>query len=159
MNCMRLVVQIFASFVLASTAPAMPREQNILTGSTEQALVCFYRGLDWDAHEEAYEIRIHDEKIGGLPGGSFLYHLAAPGRYIVFVAAEVNVSRSFQLLAGETYYIRVDRRGLGPLSWPKLLPVTLARGMREIRQLSYSGMELSPIGRHYCQQNGPRSRK
>lgn len=156
MTYSRLAAPLLATFVLASPASAIPREAIGPSGPSAQALLCFYRGFDWDAREDSYEIRIHDQKVGGLPGGSFLYHVATPGKYIVFVSADINVSRSFHLLGGETYYIRIERRGYGSLSLPKLLPVGVEKGIREVRQLSYAGAQLSPIAGHYCRQNGPR---
>ena len=153
MRCAPLSGALLATLVLAPPAPAMPRES---IGPGEQALLCIYRGLDWDAHEDSYEIRIHDSKVGGLPEGSFLYHLAAPGRRIVFVSADANVSRSFLLLGGETYYIRIERRGHGSLSLPKLMPVALEKGVREIRRLIYAGVPLSSVAEQSCQQKYPR---
>ena len=154
MKCTQLVGALLATLVLAPPTAAMPRES---ISSGEQALLCIYRGLDWDAHENSYEIRIHDRKVGGLPEGSFLYHLAPPGRRIIFVSAGANVSRSFLLLGGETYYIRVERRGQGTLSLPKLLPVAVERGVREIRRLIYAGVPYSSVAEQSCQRKFSRS--
>jgi hypothetical protein len=153
MTYARLVTALLATLVLTPPVPAMPREA---INPAEQALLCIYRGLDWDADEDAYEIRTHDSEVGGLPEGSFLYHFAPPGRHIVFVSAGANVSRSFLLLGGETYYIRVERRGHGTLSLPKLLPVALDKGVREVRKLIYAGVPLSAVAEQSCQRKYPR---
>ncbi|TFH39928.1 MAG: hypothetical protein E4H01_17435 [Lysobacterales bacterium] len=155
----RLSVLVWLSFILASPTAAIPRNEVTQFGIPDQALLCIYRGLDWDSKQEYYAIRTHNESVGGLARGSFLFYLAAPGRRIVFVEADVNVSRSFEVQGGETYYIRVDQRDAGFLSAPKLLPVAQAKGIREIRRLSYSGPELSPVARQYCLQDAPSPKK
>ena len=151
----RVIVLVLISSLFAAHTPAIPRSETVPRGWLGQALICFYRGLDWASEWEPYAIRVHDEKVGRLARGSFLYHLTAPGRRIVFVEADINVSRSFRLRSGEIYYIRVDRRGGPRLSRPKLLPVDPAKGARELGKLSYSGPGLSHIARQYCLQNDP----
>jgi hypothetical protein len=151
----RVVILVLVSAVFASPTPAIPRSEAVPRGLLGQALICFYRGLDWGSQWEPYAVRVHDEKVGGLARGSFLYHLTAPGRRIVFVEADINVSRSFRLRSGEIYYIRVDRRGGPLLSRPTLLLVEPAKGVRELSKLSYSGPELSHIARQYCLRNDP----
>lgn len=151
----RLVVVVVASFVLTSPAPAIPRSESTPSGLIGRALICFYRGLDWDSKQETYAVRMHGENVGGLARGSFLYHLTTPGRRIVFVEADMKVSRSFRFQSGETYYIRVDHRKVGFLSGPKLLPVDPAKGVGEISKLSYSGPGLSKVARQYCLRNDP----
>ena len=151
----RVVILVLLTSVFASRTPAIPRSETVPRGLLGQALICFYRSLDWGSEWEPYAIRVHDEKVGRLAEGSFLYHLTAPGRRIVFVDADISVSRSFQLRSGEIYYIRVDRRGDPPLSRPKLLPIEPAKGVRELAELSYSGLGLSHIARQYCLRNDP----
>ena len=138
------------SLILCAQASAIPRNEPGRNPLAGQALLCLYRGLDWYSKEEYYAVRIHDETVGGLARESFLFHLAAPGRRIIFIEGDSNVSRTFELQGGKTYYIRVDRKGVGLLSLPKLLPVKNAKAVHEIRQLHYSGSEPSPIARQFC---------
>ena len=151
----RVVALILVSTVFASTTPAIPRSETSPHGLLGQAVICFYRGLDWSSGREHYAIRVHDEREGGLAKGSFLYHLTAPGRRIIFVEADISVSRSFELRSGEIYYIRIDRRGGPRLSRPKLLPIEPEKGVREIGELSYSGPEPFHDARQYCLRNDP----
>ena len=151
----RVVALLLVLSVFSSPTSAIPRNETVPRGLLGQALICFYRGLDWGSKWEPYAIRVHDEKVGRLAEASFLYHLTAPGRRIVFVEADINVSRSFKLRSGEIYYIRVDRRGGPLLGRPKLFPVEPAKGVRELGKLSYSGPGLSHIARQYCLQNDP----
>jgi hypothetical protein len=142
-----LIVVVIA---LGSPALAISRSESTSSGLLGQALICFYRELDWDSSEEYYPVRMRGENVGGLARGSFLYHFTPPGRRIVFVDADMPVSRSFKLRSGETYYIRIGHRSSGLLSGPKLLPVDAEKGVGDIRALSYSGPELSNIARQYC---------
>jgi len=151
----RVVALVLVSTVFASATPAIPRSEISPHGFPGQALISFYRGLDWSSKREHYAIRVHDERVGELARGSFLYHLTAPGRRIVFVEADISVSRSFELRSGEIVYIRIDRRGGPPLSRPKLLPVEPEKGVKEIGELSYSGPGPFHDARQYCLQNDP----
>jgi len=155
MKYARLTVVILVSYVLGSSVPAMPRSEPSPNGLLGQSLICFYRGLDWDSKQDFYAVHMRDESVGGLARSSFLYHLTTPGRRIVFVEADMRVSRSFMLRSGETYYIRVDHRKAGFLSGPKLQPVDPAKGIREIRKLTYSGPAPSDIARQYCLRDEP----
>jgi hypothetical protein len=150
MMCARPLALALVSLMLCTHASAIPRNEPVRAGLAGQALLCLYRGLDWYSKEEFYAVRIHDEEVGGLARGSFLSHLTTPGRRIIVIEADSNVSRSFELQGGKTYFIRVDRKGFGFLSLPKLLPVTEARGVHEIRKLHYAGSELSAIARQNC---------
>ena len=134
----------------------MPRSDPAPGGLLGQALICINRDLDGDLRQEHYAGRLHDEKVGWLAPGSFLYHLTAPGRRIIFVDAEVSVSRSIRLRSDEVHYIRVDHRIGSILSHPKLLPVEPDEGVRELSKLSYSGPELTHIARQYCLPKLPR---
>lgn len=149
------IVLLLASSLLAPSTPAIPRDRAVPGVAPEQALICFYRGLDWDSTRDHYTVRVDDEHVGRLARGSFLYHLTAPGRRIVFVEAEVNVSRSFRIRSGEIHYIRVDRRpGTFP-GRPKLLPVEPATGTLELGRLRYSGDLLQGNSGQHCQRSDP----
>lgn len=147
------IVLLLVSSVFASSTQSIPRSKVIRVVAPDQALICFYRGLDQDSKREHYSVRVHDVYVGRLARESFLYHLTAPGRRIVFVEAEVNVSRSFQIRAGEIHYIRVDRiPGTFPAR-PKLLRVERTTGVRELNQLSYSGRPLPGNAMQHCLQS------
>jgi len=146
----RAIVLLLVSSAFASSTPAIPRSMVIRTVAPDQALICFYRGIDQRSRREHYSVRVHDEYVGRLARESFLYHLTAPGRRIVFVEAEVNVSRSFEIRAGEVHYIRVDR-GAGTFpARPKLLRVEPTIGIRDVNHLSYAGRPLSGNAMQYC---------
>jgi hypothetical protein len=138
---------------LAPPSSAMPRDQAVGDALLGRALICFYRVLDWDSEPHPYAVRMHKEKVGRLPMGSYLHHFTEPGRRIVFVKADVNVSRSFVLRSGKIYYIRVDRRVDAALNRPKLRLVESAKGVRELTGLSYAGSELSDDTRQHCLRN------
>lgn len=149
----RLAGVILLSHALGSSVNAIARNEPATTALSGQSLICFYRGFDWDSNEDFYAVNLRDENVGGLARSSFLYHLTTPGRRIVFVEAGMRVSRSFLLQSGETYYIRVDHRNAGLVSGPKLLPVSPAKGVRDISMLSYSGPGPSDVARQYCLRN------
>jgi len=152
-NSARATVLALLVSGFTATTSAIPRGEFDSHGLLGRALICFYRGLDWESAEQLYSVRVHDEMVGGLSIGSYLYHLAEPGRRIVFVEAEINVSRSFQLRSGEIYYVQIARRGSSALSRPKLLPVDSAIGMRELARLSYAGSDASHAARQFCLRN------
>lgn len=153
MKYVRAAIVISISYLLGTSVSAIPRSAPDPGGLLGQSLICFYRGLDWDAKQDYYAVHMRDGNVGGLARNSFLYHLTTPGRRIVFIEADTRVSRSFVLESGETYYIRVDHRKAGLLSVPKLQPVDAAKGIREISKLSYSGSAPLDIARQYCLQN------
>ena len=152
-NCARASILTLLMLLLAPPVSAIARDEILNHGLHGRALICFYRSLDWESEGRPYTVRVRGEKVGGLSIGSFLHHLAEPGRHIVFVEADVNVSRSFELQSGGIYYIQVaHRRGRG-LSHPKLLPVDAAKGMQELGRLSYAGPDFSSDSRQYCLRN------
>ena len=148
----RAIVLLLVSSAFASSTPAIPRSVVTRAVAPDQALICFYRGIDQGSKREHYSVRVHDVYVGRLARESFLYHLTAPGRRIVFVEAEVNVSRSFEIRAGEVHYIRVDRGARTFPARPKLLRVERTTGVRDLNQLSYSGHPLRGNAMQYCLQ-------
>lgn len=146
------IILLLASTIFASSTPAIPRSKVTRVVAPDQALICFYRGLDQDSKREHYSVRVHDVYVGRLARESFLSHLTAPGRRIVFVEAEVNVSRSFQIRAGEIHYIRVDHIAGAFPPRPKLLRVGQTAGVRDLNQLNYSGHPLRGNAMQYCLQ-------
>lgn len=152
-NSIRASILCLLMSMLSPSASAIARDEILGNGLLGRALICFYRSLDWGSEGRPYTVRVHDEYVGGLSIGSFLHHLTEPGRRIVFVEADVNVSRSFLVQGGEIYYVQVARTGGAVLSRPKLLPVDAAKGMREIGSLSYAGTDFSNDARQYCLRN------
>lgn len=148
-------VLLLACCVLGQTSLAIPRASPARGVAPHLGLICFYRGLDWDSKREHYRIRVHDEIVGRLARGTFLSHLTTPGRRIVFVEAEVNVSRSFLIRGGEIHYIRIARRADALFGQPKLLRVDPAKGMRELARLGHSGHPLEGDPDLRCRRDAP----
>lgn len=153
MSSARATLSAMLMAALALPAPAIPRDEASGHELVGRTLICFYRGLDWESAWPAYEVRVHGEKVGGLTVGSYLHHMTEPGRRIVFVQADVNVSRSFHLRSGEIYYIRIDRKAGSVLGLLKLRLMDPAKGVSDLAGLSYAGPEISHGAREYCLRN------
>lgn len=156
-RCMTVRALILAPVVslAALQAAAMPREAMPPEVASDRALICFYRGLDPGSRREHYRVRVHDRHVGRLARGSFLYHLTPPGRRIVFVEAEVNVSRSFRVQGGRVHYIRVERVDDSPPARPRLRRVAPSTAARELGGLRFAGDPLRGNPRGLCLGRGP----
>jgi hypothetical protein len=73
------IALLLVATVFASSTPAIPRSTVTQAVTGDQALICFYRGLDQDSERGHYSIRVHDEYVGRLTRESFIYHLSARG--------------------------------------------------------------------------------
>lgn len=150
---------IFILLMASLTLPvsAIPRDETRDASRGRQlgghTLICFYRGLDWESAWPSYAVRVHGERVGKLAVGSYLHHLTEPGRRMVFVEADVNVSRSFVLRSGEIYYIQIGHKSGSVPALPKLRLVDPAKGVSDLAGLSYAGPEIAHGVREYCLRN------
>ena len=71
-----------------------------------KGLVFFYREKKLEGWGVSYNIRDGENKIGGLPNGSYFVYDATPGPHRFAASTESTAVRTIQVQPGKTYYVR-----------------------------------------------------
>jgi hypothetical protein len=97
-----------------------------------KALIYFYRPRSAVGMAVGFDVRAGDRKIGGLPNGSYFVYDATPGVQTFSASTEVTKRVTFNVRAGETYYIKAT---LGMGGHPNLSVVSEQQGANDLAGL------------------------
>lgn len=75
----------------------------------DRAVVYVYRlGHDYNTSMVVPEVRVDNEKIGGLRNNGYLYKVLSPGKHEVTGTTETKSSVPFEAAPGKAYYIEAE---------------------------------------------------
>jgi hypothetical protein len=106
-----LALAIFLAFFLSTSAQA----EQPPVGSDARATLVFYRTPGWVGSAVRHVVMVNGQRAAKLRSKSYTTLSLAPGRYTVCIFGDELCVEPFEVVAGETYYIRdtSDARNAG----------------------------------------------
>ncbi|MEM7673973.1 MAG: DUF2846 domain-containing protein [Verrucomicrobiota bacterium] len=120
----------------------------------DKGLVYFFRENKFAGWAISYNIRHNNQIIGAISNGTYFYHFSEPGTQTFTSKTESEVSRTLDIVGGETYYIKM---GVDMGFWagrPSMAIVTEMEGKSVLPGLTFatkpqkesSSREPAPMG-------------
>ena len=103
------ILGFLACAVFLGSCASVQRQGAPATGDRPKAakgLIIFYREKKFAGWGVGYNVRDGENRIGGLPNGSYFVYDATPGPHTFSAATESKAERTIKVESGKTYYIR-----------------------------------------------------
>jgi hypothetical protein len=107
MKALRLYLVLGSLLLVSGCASVHRQAENVFPDpAPEQGLVYFLRERKFVGSAVTYDVRHNDEVIGALADGTYFFYFVDPGTQTFTASTEDSSSRTIDVEAGETYYIK-----------------------------------------------------
>lgn len=134
-----LFVTAAAIFSLVGCASVSKQATNVFPDpKADKGLVYFYREKKFVGMAISYNVKEEAKVIGAIANGTYFFVDAPPGTHTFVASTEADVTKTFDVEAGKTYFVKcgVDMGFLA--GRPSLVLVSEAEAKSVLKNLTYA---------------------